>query len=61
MPQKKSIKSVFLFPNGNVAVCDEHGQQMPEYQGTFEEVREAIERDATTETEWHGWPGKDGA
>lgn len=32
------IKTVFLFPNGNVAVCDEHGQQMPELQGHYTEV-----------------------
>jgi hypothetical protein len=26
--------SIFFFPNGNVAVCDQYGQQMPKYQGS---------------------------
>lgn len=26
------IKSIFLFANGNVAACDDSGQQMPEWQ-----------------------------
>lgn len=26
------IASVFAFPNGNVAVCDHKGEQMPEFQ-----------------------------
>jgi hypothetical protein len=26
------IKTVFLFPNGNVACTDERGQQVPEWQ-----------------------------
>lgn len=26
------IKDVIFFPNGNTAVCDEHGQQVPQLQ-----------------------------
>jgi hypothetical protein len=29
------IKSVIVFFNGNVAVCDQDGQQMPQYQGSL--------------------------
>lgn len=34
---ERRIKTVFVFPNGQVAVCDQFGEQMPEYQGTAEE------------------------
>lgn len=30
-----SIQTVFIFKNGMMAVCDEHGQQMPEFGGRF--------------------------
>lgn len=33
---------------GYVHAFDQHGQQMPEYQGPFTEVREAIERAGVT-------------
>lgn len=39
------IANVFVFANGMVAVTDEHGQQIPEYQGRWMEKREAILRD----------------
>ena len=26
------IRDVIVFKNGNVAVCDENGEQLPEYQ-----------------------------
>lgn len=39
------IATVIVFPNGLVAVCDEHGQQIPAYQGRWTEMREAILRD----------------
>lgn len=29
----KDVKAVFLFPNGNVAVCDAQGEQIPDLQG----------------------------
>ena len=39
------IAAVFVFANGMVAVTDEHGQQIPAYQGRWAEQREAILRD----------------
>lgn len=36
------IASVFIFPNGNVAVCDQFGEQMPEYQGKWEEIKDKL-------------------
>ena len=38
------IKTVFAFQNGTVAVCDQHGKQMPEYQGYWDETQEHILR-----------------
>ncbi len=44
----KIIASVFYFPNGNVAVCDQFGQQMPEYQGgTGKEMQPIIDAQIT--------------
>jgi len=40
------IKSVIKAEKGMVIVFDEHGEQMPEYQGQYEEVKEKILRDA---------------
>ncbi len=37
------IENVYCFPNGMVAVTDQHGQQIPEYQGRYEEVWPKIE------------------
>ena len=39
------IASIFVFPNGMVAVCDQFGQQMPAYQGAWAEKRADILRD----------------
>jgi hypothetical protein len=50
-----SVKTVFRFPNGNVCVLDEHGEQIPELQGIFEEVKEKVEAAADEQTEWNGW------
>lgn len=36
------IKTIFLFPNGILAVCDEHGQQLPEFQQHYSEVVERL-------------------
>ena len=57
--QVMAVKAVFRFANGMVAVCDENGQQIPELQGRFEEMREAIEAAADERTEFHGWPEKE--
>ena len=40
------IKSAIKTPNNMVMVFDENGEQIPEYQGDYEEVRENILRDA---------------
>ena len=38
----RRITSVYAFGNGMCMVFDQHGQQMPEYQGRTEEMRERI-------------------
>jgi len=48
------IQSVFKFSNGMVAVCDEKGQQLPEYQGTWAEKKEIICRDAPVDAVFEG-------
>jgi len=40
------IKSVIRCPNDMVIVFDERGEQIPEYQGQYEEIRERILKDA---------------
>jgi hypothetical protein len=40
------IAHVIRFTNGMVMVFDEQGEQMPEYQGRFEDVRQKL-MDAT--------------
>jgi len=42
---KPRIENVYCFPNGMVAVTDQNGQQIPEYQGRYDEVWPKIERD----------------
>ena len=51
-----SIKAVFVFPNGIVAVTDENGQQIAELQGPFKDVRLKILEAADDDTEFNGWP-----
>lgn len=38
------IKDVILWQNGMVMVFDEKGQQIPEYQGRVEDVKESIDK-----------------
>ena len=52
------VKTVFRFPNTMVAVLDENGDQIPELQGKFEEVKEKVEAAADEQTEWNGWDDK---
>lgn len=35
---KRIITNVYVFPNGMVMVFDQHGKQMPDYQGRSDEV-----------------------
>lgn len=43
------IKSVIKSEGGIVIVFDENGEQMLEYQGKYEEVREKILKDAPSD------------
>ena len=40
------IKTVIRCPNNMVMVFDEKGEQIPEYQGQYEEAKESILKDA---------------
>ena len=40
------IKTVIRAQNGMVMVFDKMGEQIPEYQGQYEEVKESISKDA---------------
>ncbi len=52
------IKSVFRFPNGQIAVCDEKGKQIPELQGRdTPELRKKIDKQITKSTEFYGYKG----
>ncbi len=44
------IKSVIKTPKNMVIVFDKKGEQVPEYQGQYEEVKEKILRDAPPDT-----------
>lgn len=46
------IKKVVKFTNGTVAVFDENGKQMPDYQGMWSEKAGAIKADADLDTEF---------
>jgi hypothetical protein len=49
------ISRVYRFQNDMVMVFDEHGKQIPEFQGPFEEVKEKIEVSASPATVFSGW------
>lgn len=54
MPAEKSrIENVYCFPNGMVAVTDQYGQQMPEYQGRYDEVWPKIQLDIQPQSTVH--------
>ena len=40
------IKIVIRFKNNMVVVVDEEGEQIPKYQGQYEEVKQSILKDA---------------
>ena len=46
----KMIKTVISCPSNMVMVFDKKGEQIPEYQGQYEEVRESILKDAPLNT-----------
>ena len=49
------IKSVIRCPNNMVLIFDEDDEQIPEYQGRYEEVKERILRDAPSEAVFGHW------
>jgi len=49
------IKSVIRCPNDMVLVFDQDEEQIPEYQGRYQEVREGILKDAPPETVFGHW------
>ncbi len=44
------IKTVFRFRNNMVMVFDKWGEQIPEYQGQYQKVKQSILRDALPDT-----------
>jgi hypothetical protein len=43
--KKKILTNCYRFENGMVMAFDQNSEQMPEYQGRFEDVRHKIIRD----------------
>jgi len=43
------IRTVIRFQNNMVTVFDKEGEQIPKYQGKYEEVKESILKDAPPE------------
>ena len=54
--ERKRIAVTYKFPNGNVATCDQYGEQMPDYQGVYTiELHNKILRKADYRTEFKGY------
>jgi hypothetical protein len=51
------IKTVIRIKNDIVMVFDEHGEQLPEYQGYYKDVREKILADAPAGSVFNHWFG----
>jgi hypothetical protein len=51
------IKTVIRIKNDMVMVFDEHGEQLPEYQGYYKDVREKILADAPADSLFNHWFG----
>ena len=49
------IKTVIKYSNNVVMIFDEMGEQIPEYQGQYEEMKEKILRDAPPSTMFAYW------
>jgi hypothetical protein len=49
------IRSVIRCPNDMVLVFDGNDEQIPEYQGRYQEVRELILKDAPPDTVFGYW------
>jgi hypothetical protein len=50
-----TIKSVIRCPNDMVIVFDDNDEQIPEYQGQYNEVKERILQDAPPEAVFGYW------
>ena len=50
------ISNVVRCANDMVLVFDDNGEQIPEYQGQYEEVRDRILRDTPLSAEFHYLP-----
>lgn len=50
------IKTVIKSTDGMVIVFDERGEQIPQYQGRYDEVKESILRDAPPEARFGHFP-----
>ena len=54
--RKIMIKTAIRFQNNMVMVFDKEGEQIPRYQGKYEEVKESILKDAPPEAVFaHGY------
>jgi len=53
------IKTVVRMKNDQVMVFDGSGEQMPAYQGQYDQVRKKIMRDAPPEAVFVDWFGSD--
>ena len=53
------IGTVIVLQNGMVMVFDDEGEQLPEYQGHYEEVRGTILGDAPPEAVFTCWFNND--
>lgn len=53
----RMIKSIFWMPNGMLFVCDQAGQQMPEFQGLAGEYVERALAAAGPDTRVYGFLG----
>ena len=51
------IKSVIRTSNDMVMVFDENGDEMPEYQGFYYDVKDRIVADAQVASVFHHWFG----
>ena len=51
------IRTVIRLRNDKVLVFDGKGDQLPEYQGQYEEVKDKIQKAASTGTVFNHWYG----
>ena len=55
--RSRAIKTVIRCSNAMVIVFDEQGEQISEYQGQYQKVRESILRDAPNDAVFGRFPG----